>query len=674
MIRCIVISPFIHAFVRLFPLVFPKGGFLRRLREYLQFCEGKSSAVRSIVSQQIINAVMSQQATDLYEFGPFRIDTRNRLLFRDNQPIPLKPKVVDTLLLLIENSGRVLEKDELIQKLWPDTFVEEANLTQNIYVLRKALNSGTDSENYIETIPRRGYRFAGEVRKIAAEQTSAVAAPPASRRWLWIPVLLLIGISAAVVFRVFSNRSKPTIASTHAIKTLAVLPFRSLSADSGDDYIGQGMADALITKLSNTQQISVRPTSVVLRYDNPNVDPLSAGRALDVEAVLDGKVQKAGNRVRVTVQLLRVSDGATLWGDQYDEDFTGIFALQDSISAQAARSLTVQLTGTQSALMRKHYTQNAEAYDLYLQGRYFWNKRNEAGFRRAIEHFQQALTIDPNYALAYAGLADCYLRLNEYGAPMNQESVPRAKAAVMKALELDNDLAEAHATLGFIKFRHEWDFVAAGNEFKQAIQLDPNYSETHQWYAFCLLAFGKQNDADAEMRHGQDVDPLSVSLNSNLALYLFFRHEFDQSLERSRKTLEMEPDFSLARMTFGLNYEQKGLTKEAIAEFRKVQASIPNDATNTAWLGHALAKDGQIGEAQRLLSQLQERARTNYVPPYNFAILYAGLGDKSQALEWLERGFQDRSLRPVWLRFDPRLDDLRQEDRFTQLVRRMGLN
>ena len=617
---------------------------------------------------------MSQQATDLYEFGPFRIDTRNRLLFRNNEPIPLKPKVVDTLLLLIENSGRVLEKDELIQKLWPDTFVEEANLTQNIYVLRKALNSGTDSENYIETIPRRGYRFAGEVRKVAAEQAAAVTPPHASRRWIWIPAILLIAISAVVVFRFVNNRSKSAIASSNPIKTLAVLPFRSLSTGAGDEYIGQGMADALITKLSNAQQIRVRPTSAVLRYDTPNVDPLTAGRALDVEAVLDGKVQRAGNRVRVTVQLLRVSDGANLWGAQYDEDFNGIFALQDSISAQAARSLTVQLTGTQSALMRKHYTQNAEAYDLYLQGRYFWNKRNAAGFRRAIEHFQQALRIDPNYALAYAGLADCYLRLNEYGAPMNQESVPKAKAAVMKALELDNGLYEAHATLGFIKFRHDWDFVGADNEFKQAIQLNPNYSETHQWYAFCLLAFGKTNEADAEMRRAQEVDPLSVSLNSNLALYLFFRHEFDQSLERCRKTLEMEPDFSLARVTLALNYEQKGLTKEAIAEFRKLPDSVANDASNTASLGHALAKDGQISEARRVLSQMLERAQTSYVPPYSVAILYAGLAERSQALDWLERGFQDHSLRPVWLKSDPRLDELRQEDRFIQLLQRVGVS
>jgi DNA-binding winged helix-turn-helix (wHTH) protein/TolB-like protein/lipoprotein NlpI len=614
---------------------------------------------------------MSQQVTDLYEFGPFRIDTTNRLLFRDGQPVPLKPKVVETLLLLIENSGRVMEKDELIEKLWPDTFVDEANLTQNIYVLRKALTSGPDSENYIETIPRRGYRFSGEVRKVTADGSGPVAVARPSARWKWLTAFVLVGVAAVGLFwlltRVKSTRSRATI------KTLAVLPFRPLTSGSGDNYIGQGMADALITKLSNSHQIAVRPTSAVLRYGDGNQDPLAAGRALDVEAVLDGKVQREGERVRVTVQLLRVSDGASLWAEQYDEAFTNIFALQDSISAQAARSLTLQLTGTQTASMRKHYTENAKAYESYLQGRYFFNKRNAAGFKKAIEHFDHALSIDPNYALAYAGLADCYIRLNEFAVPMTQQAVPHGRAAVMKALAIDDTLGEAHATLAFIKFRYDWDFGGAEAEFKRSLQLDPNYSEGHQWYAFYLLAVGRLNEADAEIKRAQELDPLSVSLNSNLALYLFFRHQFDQSLTQSRKTLEMEPSFTFARVTLGLNEEQLGLTKEAIAEFRKVGETDPTDVT-TAALGHALAKNGQTAEARIIVSDLRERAKNAYVPPYSMAVLHAGLGEASQALDWLERGLQDRSLRPLWLKLDPRLDSLRHEARFIRLIQLMGLS
>ena len=615
---------------------------------------------------------MSQQATHLYEFGPFRIDTKNRLLFRDGQAIPLKPKVVETLLVLVENSGRVLEKDELIQILWPETFVEEANLTQNIYVLRKALSDGADSETYIETIPRRGYRFAGKVKRVVSDESVARMRTPGSRKWLWIGGFSVAVIAMASLYRFVLTRSNTPPANA-GIKSLAVLPFKPLIAGAENDYISEGMADALITRLSNNQQITVKPTSSILRYVDARQDPLAAGHELGVDAVLDGKIQRAGNRVRVTVQLLRVADGSPVWADQYDEDFTNIFALQDSISTQAARSLTVQLSANGVAATRKRYTDNVAAYEAYLQGRYFWNKRNSASFRKAIEHFQQALEIDPNYALAHAGLADCYIRLNEYGGPMVQEAVPKARAAVTKALTIDDTLAEAHATLGFIKFRHDWDLAGADVEFKRSLQLDPNYSEAHQWYAFYLLAVGRQAEGDAEMKQAQGLDPLSVSFNSNLALYQFFRHQFDQSLQQCRKTLEMEPTFTLTRVTLGLNYENKGFIKEALAEFKKLQDVVPNDVGTTAALGHALAQDGQTKEGRRLLAELEERAKTSYVPPYSVAIIHAGLGEQSQALDWLERGFQDRSLRPVWLLFDPRLDQMRKEERFIRLVQRMGL-
>lgn len=651
---------------------------------------------------------MSQQTRRLYEFGPFRIDTANRLLLRDGKPIALKPKVVETLLLLIENSGRVVEKDELIEKLWPDSFVEEGNLTQNIYVLRKAIGGGAQAESYIETIPRRGYRFAAQVKEIPYEENGALAPVqreilpgtrvetettqisedenpdrivpaiflPAGRarifrRWVMISSILGAGVVVLVGYYLLSNRTNRTLTRTE-IKSLAVLPFKSLSPDA-TDYMGQGMADALITKLSSSRQIAVRPTSAVLRYSDRGEDPLAAGRELGVDALLDGKIQQAGDRLRVTVQLLRVADGASLWAEKFDEQFTNIFDVQDSISDQAARSLTLQLTGSERELMRKHYTENAEANQTYLQGRYFWNKRNVPGFKEAIEYFQRAIEIDPNYALAYAGLADCYIRLNEYGVPMAQESVPRAKAAVLKALEIDDALAEAHATLAFIKFRHDWDFAGAEQEFKRSLQLDANYSEAHQWHAFYLLAVGRPGEADAEMRRAQELDPLSVSFNANLALYLFFRRQFDRSVQQCRKTLDMEPNFIGAHVTLGMSYEQIGLNEAAIAEFKRAQELSPNDAGTIAALGHALAKGSRVKDARALLRNLEARAKKNYVPPYSIAIINTGLDEKAQALEWLGRAFQDRSLRPLWLKSDPRLDGLRQDEKLVSLVRRMGL-
>ena len=655
--------------------------------------------------------VMSQQARRLYEFGPFRIDTANRLLLCDGKPVALKPKVVDTLLVLIENSGRVLEKDELIQKLWPDSFVEEGNLTQNIYEIRKALDSGEAAESYIETIPRRGYRFAVQVKELpfegdavlpvspveivpvsengqAAGQRSEnegpekpsvlpAVAPAASRArlsrpWVFICCVLLIGLLAVLSYYLFAAYRKPATANTE-IKSLAILPFKSLSGEARDESMGQGMADALITQLSKSRRIAVRPTSAVLRYGALDKDPLAAGRELGVEAVLDGKVQQVADQVRVTVQLLRVADGVTLWAEKFDAKFTDIFAVQDSISDQAARSLTLRLTGNERELMRKHYTENTEAYQAYLQGRYFWNKRTVAGLNTAVEYFNRAIKSDPNYALAYAGLADCYIRLNEDGAPMAQESVPRGKAAVLKALEIDDALAEAHATLGFIKFRHDWDFAGAEQEFKRSLELDANYSESHQWYAFFLLAVGRRNEADAEMMRAQTLDPLSITFNSNLSLYLFFTRQFDQSVQQCRKTLEMEPNSFLSRFALGLSYEQQGLNTEAIAEFQKAQQLSPDNAATIAALGHALPRTGGAEDARELVRKFEKAAKESYVPPYGIAILHAGLGEKAQTLAWLERAFQDRSLRPVWLKMDPRLDSLRQDEKLIDLIRRIGL-
>ena len=652
---------------------------------------------------------MSRHQRHLYEFGPFRIDTDNRLLWRDGKPIALQPKAVDTLFVLIENRGRVLEKNELIQKLWPDSVVEEGNLTQNIYVLRKALGSDAEAESYIETIPRRGYRFAVQVKEIPYEEgaimgagrseiapviengdvnqqfangntegslavptlASTASGARISTRWVLFGATLLVGLLAVTSYYLVSKSTKPPVANTE-IKSLAVLPFKSLNPEAMDEYMGQGMADALITKLSNSRKITVRPTSAVLRY-GLGQDPPAAGRELGVEAVLDGKVQRVGDRVRVTVQLLRVADGAALWADKFDTKFTDIFSLQDSISDQVAHSLTLRLTGPERELMRKHYTENAEAYQAYLQGRYFWNQRNTAAFKKAVAYFQQAIKIDPNYALAYAGLADCYIRLNESGVPMAEESVPRAKAALLKALQIDDALAEAHATLAFIKFRHNWDFAGAEQEFRRSLELDANYSEAHQWYAFYLLAVGRPHEAEAEMKRAQSIEPLSISLNSNLALYLFFTRQFEQSIEQCRKTLEMEPNSILTRVTLGLSYEQQGLNKEAIAELRKAQEISPDDAGTIAALGHALAHGGQIKDAQVLLGNLEQHARKTYVPPYTLAVVHLGLGEKAEGLKALERAFQDRSLRPVWLKFDPRLDELRRDGALNDLLLRVGL-
>ncbi|PYS85104.1 MAG: hypothetical protein DMF67_02285 [Acidobacteria bacterium] len=452
---------------------------------------------------------------------------------------------------------------------------------------------------------------------------------------------------------------------------MAVLPFKSLGAGAGEDFAGPGMADALITKLSNVKNFNVLPTSAVLKYAGPESDPLAAGRALGVDSVLDGRMQRAGERIRVTVQLLRTGDGAPLWAGQFDENFTNVFAVQDSISDQLTRALTLRLSGEERGQLQKHYTENADAYQAYLKGRYFWNKRTTEGFKKGIENFRQAIAQDPNYALAYAGLADCYARLNERGLPPAQDTAPRAKAAVAKALALDDSLAEAHATLGFIKFRFDWDFPGAGREYERAIRLNPNYAIAHQWYAFYLLAMDRQPEALEQLERARELDPVSLNVGSGLGSYFYFTRQYDRAVELLQKTVEMEPGFAEAHWTLGLAYEQKGLSRQAADEFKKVQDLSVNGGGDGATLGHLYAVTGKTTEARKSIAGLRELSKRRYVSPYEVAVIYAGLGEKEQSLAWLEKAYDERSVRPVWLKFDPRLDGLRADSRFTDLMRRI---
>jgi DNA-binding winged helix-turn-helix (wHTH) protein/TolB-like protein/Tfp pilus assembly protein PilF len=668
---------------------------------------------------------MVQQIRRSYEFGGFCLDTSNRLLLRGGKVVPLKPKVVETLLLLVEHRGEVLEKESLIKALWPDSFVEESNLTQNIYVLRKALGESSSAPVFIETIPRRGYRFIAEVSEASGDDAAALeeghavenvapqsassqpassqsalshsassqstllqhaslqsallqsaSAQPASSRsrlkarvLIAASLLLCASVAAAAYWRLAAKTSRP--APSSVVRSVAVLPFKSFGADADESYLGPGMADALVTRLSGVGQVAVTPTSAVLRYGGDGQDPLAAGRELGVDAVLDGRIQRAGEQVRVTVQLLRVQDGVPLWAEKFDEHFSDIFRIQDAISEHVAGALTLRLGGEQHS--RKHYTENAEAYQAYLKGRYFWNKRTPAGLRKGIDYFRQAIDIDPNYALAYAGLADCYVRLGEPGQSAERDEVAKGTDAVRRALALDDTLAEAHATAAFVNFRFDWDFAAADHEYRRAIELDPNYSEAHQWYAFQLLTTNRRAEADAEIKRALELDPVSLSHNDSLALYLFFTRQYEQSIAQCRKTLEMEPQFAPAHYVLALDYEQQGRYAEAAAELQKIGANSGQGVGVASALAHVFAASGRKGEARKMLEDLRARTGPGDVPPGEVALIYAGLGEPEQALDWYERAVASRTLRPAWFLLDPRLDGLRESPRFASLRRRVGV-
>lgn len=654
---------------------------------------------------------MSEQTPRFYEFDAFRVDSLKRLLLRTDEPVPLPPKAFDTLLTLIQSHGRVLNKDELMEAVWPDTTVEENNLTQNISAIRKALGERRGEHLYVVTVPGRGYRFVADVREppsngslngdghipaaiepgqghTALEESShqaengirrdaiAAATPSLSRGFgrLSKPYLfaltLAISCLAALSGLWFLKKSQPSSEANASLKSIAVLPFKTLNAEESESSsIGTGMADALITKLSNLGRIAVRPTSAVIRYTDAAKDPLAAGRELGVDAVLDGYVQRTGDRLRVTVQMIRTSDGTTLWADTFDERFTDIFAMQDSISEQAASALRVRLSGEERERLQRRYTENTEAYRAFLKANYFMNKATKEGLNKGIEYYQQAISLDPNYSLAYAGLADGYLRLHTRGVPTDKtQSIVLARAAVMKAIEIDERVAYAHSILGFIAFRYDWDFPKAEREYKRARELDPAYM--HTWIYFYLMTMNRFPEAEAEFKRFQEAHPLSVN---DISLYYFFLHQYDRAEQELRNSLDVNSNHPPTRNNLGLVYEQKGMYKEAISEFQKA-VELSGGMTGVGELGHVYAISGRKDEARRLLAEIAKRSkRVFFWANYEIAVIYAGLGEKDEAITYLERAYDEHSVGAAWLRFDPRLDTLRAEPRFQNFVRRIGL-
>ena len=446
---------------------------------------------------------------NLLNFGPFTLDLDRRVLLREGAPVALTPKTFETLALLVRNSGRVVGKAELMDALWPDAVVEENNLNQQISALRKALGDRAEEGRYIKTIPGHGYRF-------IASPTAPVLDRVMPRKRATLIVAAAVAAILLIGAGVWLWRSRSSHNPSAQPRSMAVLPFKSLSG--GDEYLGLGLTDVLITRLSNVRGMIVRPTSAVRRYGQ-EADPLGAGRQLHVDAVLDGTIQRMNDRVRVTVRLLNVADGAALWGDTFDDRFTGFFAVEDSISERLTRALALRLSEEERKSLTARGTSNLEAHQWYLKGRYYSAQWTVDGFTRALDAFHRAIAIDPTYALAYAGQADAYYRATTIHLTP-QEGVPRARAAALAALRLDDGLAEAHAALGIIKFRYDWDFAGAEKEFRRAIALNPEDVEAHQWYSEYLTAFGRVAESVAEAKTAQQIDPLSPEVAWDLGLAL----------------------------------------------------------------------------------------------------------------------------------------------------------
>ncbi|HMG33235.1 MAG TPA: winged helix-turn-helix domain-containing protein [Blastocatellia bacterium] len=576
---------------------------------------------------------MSVLDDHVYEFDEFRLDADQRLLVRRGEQLTLTPRVFDTLLYFVQHHNRVITKDELMRAIWADSFVEENNLSQNVSTLRRALGKA----RYILTVPGSGYRFAAEVKTI--------------------------------------RRAKAALPIKKAqARTIAVLPFKPIVEASRDEALELGMADTLIARLSSSGKLIVRPLSSVRRYGGLEQDPQAAGRELGVESLLDGSLQRSADRIRLTARLINVEDGSSMWAGTFDEKATDVFAVQDAISERVASALAVPLSNEERQRLTNRSTENLEAYDLYLKGRYHWNKLISTEVRRSIQFFRKAIDIDPTYALAYAGIAEAYRSLPISSDVQPDDSFPLAHAAVAKALEIDDKLADVHATLSILNSWYDWDWSGAEREAKRAIELNPNSSEAHRANALLLSTLGRQREAIEAAAQAREFDPLALLTRTHESLFLYYDGRYEEAREKLVKTLEIESTFWIALLTLAKIYVRQELYSDAITELSKARVSSGGNTQTIAWIGYAFARSGDHKQARAILEELVAISVKRYVPPHNIALIHNGLGEDKAALDWLEQAYSVRDvLLSAFITVDPSWDRLRETPRLRAILRGMNL-
>ena len=573
-------------------------------------------------------------SASLIEFGKFRLDFTEHLLYgEDGEVVPLKPKVVETLELLVQESGRLISKDELMTRLWPDTVVEESNLTQNVYLLRKVLGSDPNGRSYIENVPKRGYRFIADVDETVGTE----------------------------------SRSRISTRTAHSSgNSIAVLPLANESQDPHAEYLSDGITESIINHLAQLPQLKVIARSTVFRYKGRDVAPEKVGRELGVNVVLTGRVLLLGDKLIVRTELVDAVEGWQLWGEQYNRFSSDILELQEVIAQDISGKLQVRLTGEDRKRLAKRPTDNTEAYHLFIKGRYYLNKRLNEKIPKAVDYFKAAIDLDPTYAAAYVGLADCYPLLTLYGALSPRDAYTKAEAAAGKALEIDGSLADAHNALGVIKLFYTWDWSGAEQKFLQAIELNPSYADAHQRYGMLLVAKRRFEEAEREFEKALVIDPLSLITRTFSGYPFYYAHNFDAAVNRFKEVIEMDQGYSMAHFRLGLAYAQLGRYSEALDELHSSQR-ISGDRDIVAALGYVQAKAGNVDAAHEALNELNRLEETSFVSAYDRALVFLGLGDVERSLEWLEQARNERSYWLIYVNSDPVLDPLRTSSRFEAL-------
>lgn len=619
----------------------------------------------------------------VFRFGAFEVDVAAAEVRKHGMRIKLQQQPFDVLLTLLDRPGELVTREELGKKLWPaDTFVDfEHGLGSAINRLREALGDSTDRPRYVETVPRRGYKFIAAMENYDSVAGAKASAAPQSakvtkstRPYLFVLASgAALGIAVILAFAWPNLRERVSGMAAERIESLAVLPLDNLSRDSDQEYFADGMTDQLITNLAQIPSLRVISRTSVMQYKNARKPLDQIGRELNVAAVVEGTVVHSGDRVRITAQLIQVRKEKHLWARSYEGNLRDVLALQDHVARDIALEIRVKLAPRVQAVLANPRIIDPEVYEDYLKGRYYWNRRTEEGVYRGIDYFQKAIAKDPHDALAYAGLADSYLVLAGYRFVSPKEVLPLAKAAALKAIELDDSLAEGHAPLGALLVEHDLDLPGAEKEFRRAIELNPNYATAHHWYGEeVLAAMGRSAEAVAELKRAEELDPLSPAIKTTHGYVLYVARENDEAIAQLRKVFELDANFAVAHMYLGRAYAQKKMFADAIEEFQKADDLSGGEPYFRAWLAYGYAVAGQVSEARRALDHLKSLPNSNYVPPYDVAAIWAGLGEKDQALKWLQKACEDHAPYYPAINVEPVFDSLRSDLRFHDLVRRIA--
>jgi TolB-like protein/DNA-binding winged helix-turn-helix (wHTH) protein/Flp pilus assembly protein TadD len=612
-------------------------------------------------------------------FGVFEVDLGACELTKRGLRVRLQEQPFQVLAMLLERPGELVTREELQKKLWGQTVVDfDHGLNKAVNKIREALGDSAENPRFVETVARRGYRFLADVtpidtaadRRPDPETEERVLPPPPrphrTRVWIGVGFALLLAASLSWIFYSQSH-------SSPKIRSLAVLPLESLSGDASQDYFADGMTDALIADLGQISALRVISRTSVMTYKRVRRPLPEIARELNVQAVVEGTVMRSGERVRITAQLIQVPEEKHLWAQSYEGDLQDALALQNNVARAIAEQIRVTLNRREEVALENSKKVNPEAYDAYLKGRYFWNKRTGEGLRKAVDYFDRAITTDPGYANAYSGLADSYALMGdwEYGILSPRDAFPRAKAAATKALALDANLSEAHTSLAFILDLYDWGWASAEKEYKLALALNPGYATAHHWYAWHLMVMGRNGEGIAELKKAENLDPLSLIISADLADALCIARRYDESVQQSQKTIAMDPYFAVAHYQLGQALMQKHKHDEAIAEFRRAIELSGGNTTVESNLANAYAVSGRKEEAMKAVKDLESRQSQDSSAAANIALIYVGLGDNARAMIWLDKAYRARFNPSILLR--PVFDPLRSDPRFQDLLRRIGL-